>query len=449
MKNNEALLKEYYSGITVIDPTIYESYVDMLHKAIFVINTKLNNGDNSIIKDLHFVIGSPDRGNGVYITADSNHIEKEKIVDAISMFLRQNTGVETITVSINKEDKKTVIVTPDYNMRDFWKSLCGLLPMLVPWCLSFEGKNAIDVDFVKQYLSNSFENSRASEEKAEQMFVELFEKSNIKTEFMKKQLEEFSKSFLRMEQQRLNDNIRSLKDDQNHLIERFEDVTTRLQDYKIKLAGLEANDEHYKAIIEDIVFIVDTTDGLSIVDIEGDSLYFDYVTPMEIWQRDEFETFIANPRSYLYTRVTDSINVKPSTIEKFWKRIFDTCEYKVMFITMFELDFMNAQLKNRARDNGEHFRDIARARQCMFNPHISTSMTCMEEYRMQVAQCMNEGLYSDAVGSMCMAAKSFSISDITIGNTFVKGCLELTCIKTPDGVFRGIDILQKIDEEDE
>ena len=449
MKNNKELLKEYYSDIIVVDPTIHENYADMLYKAIFVINTKLNNGDNSIIKDMHFIIGPPDRDNGIYITADPNHIEKEKIVDAISMFLRQNTGVETITVSINKDDKKTVIVTPDYNMRDFWKSLCGLLPMLVPWCLSFEGKDVADVSFVKQYLSSSFENNRASEEKAEQMFVELFEKSNIKSEFMKRQLEEFSKTFLRMEQQRLNDNIRSLKDEQNHLIERFEGVTSRLQDVKIKLAGLESNNENHKATIEDIIFTVDTTDGLSIVDIENNSLCFDYVTPMEIWQRDEFETFIANPRSYLYTRVTDIIDVKPSTIKKFWRRIFDTCEYKVMFITAFRLDFINTRLENRARDDRDYFRSVAETRQCMFNPHISPTMTCMEQYHMQVAQCINEGLYSDAVGSMCMAAKSFSISDTTIGNTFVSECLNRVCVKTPDGIFKGIDILQKIDQEEE
>ena len=449
MKTNEVLLQEYYGDIVLIDSAIHTNYANMLRKAIFVINTKLNNGDNSIIDGMRFITNVvPELPNGICITNNKENIEKEMVVDAISAFFRQNTGLELIEVSINRKDKRTVIVTPDFNLRDFWKSLCGLLPMLAPWCLSFEGKDKDDIDFVKQYLSNSFENNQTSENNAERMFAALFEDSGIRSEFTKRELEKFSKTFLATERSHLLNRLNEINNEQERMISHFEEMNTKKLEIQIKIAGIEANNDRHEKVVRDITFIIDTTDGLSLVDINDDTLYFDYITPMEIWQRDDFESHIKNTESYLYTRILSVVDVKISTIEKFWRRIFDTCEYKVMFMTMFSLNFKTAILRNTARNDRSLYK-VAERYHCMFNPHISPDMTCMEQYSVQVAQCMSEGLYDDALGSMCMAAKSFSIPDTVIGGIFVQNCLTAPCIKTPDGIFTGVDILQAIEDEEE
>lgn len=452
MKSNEQILKKYFEGKVFIDNR-FDIYEDLLNKALFVINTKLNNSDLECIAGLAIGYVHPDSTNGVFITETDTDVQKEHEVQTMSMFLRQSTGIESIAVSVNKEERKTIIFSPNYKSTDFWKALCGLLPMLAPWCLSFDGKNKDDVDRVKSYLAKSFESGRESEEAAEQIFLEIFNASDLRNEMLKEELEVFSQTFLRKERERLQNNIHTLKDRQQDLIRDYEIITSQIQESKISLMGIEANNGQHIEVVKDIMFTVDTTNDLNITDIDGDCMYFDYITPMEIWSGEEFEIFVENKSSYLYSTMRNAINdLDPSiaAMEKLLRGIFETREYKIRFLTMFQLDFSRNRLTNAAANgSASELNRYAKSLNCIFNPHIGSDMTCMEEYAMQVAQCINEGLYSDAIGSMCMAAKSFTISDTYIGARLIDRCMREKCIQTADGIKSGQDIIKELMAQEE
>ena len=454
MKFAKKILRKYYQDKLRINPE-FELYRDIIYEAIFVINSKLNNGGEAHINGMSIDFFMPDATNGVFITFDDSIVKKDKEAQAMSMFFRQSTGLDSIRVSVNEEEKRSIIYTTTrYLSRDFWKALCGLLPMLVPWNLSFNGKNKEDVECVKSYLAKLFEGGMEAEGEARRIFSEVFSASGLKEEIIRSELEELSAAFLRTEQQRTRDAIEESKRRQRQLIREYEDVTLAIQNAKIKLMGLQANNGENNEIVKNIIFAVETTDNLNLMDIEGETLCFEYITPMEIWSSEEFEVFVENTRSYLYTEILESKNgcsSKPSNsvIKKFLQRIFETREYKVRFMTKFRLDFANARLTNLASEGPlEEWLLDAKVQNCIFNPHIAPDMTCMEEYAMQAAQCIGEGLYDDAIGAMCMAAKSFSISDLPIGRRFIKRIMDNKCIQTADGIMSGRDIICKLMAEE-
>ena len=333
----------------------------------------------------------------------------------------QNRGKLNARFYINEQDKETFIVCEGLTLCNF-HLLQSLTPRLFPWLFS-----ELPLDEVEGSLLDALTFRNATE--YERILSLLADRIDFREHMIKNVIGDFDKIGRREEMQRTKDQITDYQNQIDNLNRRYHEYLTMLDDLNIRLAGQEMAIEAASDESELIDYFV-CNRNLMPVRVRGRQMEFTVKTFFEIFDPEQYNTYIRKTGSCLYTGYDylpqfEDIAVRRKMLDAIFS---DEPILKVKMCANYIIDLRGEASAHRFYEYGDEFIDY------IPNPHIQ-HFACLGNYRSYINRMIRDGNLIGAIEQCMASAKSLNFAEAHTVRYFLNDVFTSThrIIRLPDG----------------
>lgn len=378
------------------------------------------------VLSIRYLTGSPDDNAAVLNIYDNAEFGFTKTfpnfheAKDLQVFV-QNRGKLNARFYINEQDKETLIVCEGLTLCNF-HLLQSLTPRLFPWFFS-----DIPLDEVEGSLLDALTFRNATE--YERILSLLTDRIDFREHMIKNVIGDFDKIGRREEMQRTKGQIEDYRHEIENLNRRYQEYLTILDDLNIRLIGQEMALEAASDGSELIDYFV-CNRNLMPVRVQGRKMEFTVKTFFEIFDPEQYNTYIRKTNSFLYTGYEYLPQFKDIAVRrKMLDAIFsDEPILKVKMCANYIIDLRGEASAYRYYEYGDEFIDH------IPNPHIQ-HFACLGNYRSYINRMIRDGNLVGAIEQCMASAKSLNFAEAHTVRYFLNDVFNSThrIIRLPDG----------------
>jgi hypothetical protein len=256
--------------------------------------------------------------------------------------------------------------------------------------------------------------------------IEEFAQSlDIRAEIIRSKLAGFESAFERQRLDELKKEIQNYEQSYESYLNNLRDVADKIQERKYTLAGLECAITQSDGDSELVEYFM-CNKKLSIIKVTGTAIEFVVHGYADIFDEEAFEQYVSKHNSYMYSRINSQITYLQ--MEKLYRAIFDTGEYKLRLCAAYTAD-MKTGLKAI-----QYYEFPPESSTYLPNPHIQ-QFKCIGTYAMKFQEYMRKKDYVGAVDQATISCKNLNFYDSAVIGTFASQLSNssVTCIEKSDG----------------
>jgi len=314
-------------------------------------------------------------------------------------------------------EQNTVIFVDKMELKHF-HVLQMMIPKYLP--LLFAGDPLTETEIV---LLKSTGNKSAVEYET---LIEGFAKElDIRAEIIRSKLAGFETVFERIRADELRKEINRYQDDYEQYLSMMRDISSKIQESKYTLAGLECAINMQSEDSELMEYFM-CNKNLSIIKVVGTAIEFVVHGYADVYDVDAFEQYVGNHEGYMYSHLNPAVT-KPQ-MEKLYRAIFGDCKYKLRICAAYTAD-MRTGLRGVSS-----YVFPPESRTYLHNPHIQNH-GCIGSYAGRFQEYMQKRDYVGAIDQAVVSARNLNFYDSAVIGRLAEDLsrTSISCIEKSDG----------------
>lgn len=406
--------------------TGYSGFDDVNYDNVFsaVVGRNINDISDSLIirnlsgsvEDCNAVLKIFDDAENGFIKRNLNFHEAKDLAAFVMNRSRCNARFY-----INEHDRTTLILfdgltVPTYHL------IQSLTPRLFPWFFT-----ELPLDEVEMSLLDSLTRTTAAD--YEYILVQLADRFDFREFVIKQIVGNFEKSGRIEEIENTKHEIENYRSSIRDLERRYQDYIQRIDNLNMTLNGQEMALQSASDCSELVDYFV-CNRNLDPTYVDGRRLSFTVKTFLEVFDPEQYRTYIGKTNSFLYTGYEypnqfESIAVR----RKFMDAIFsDDPVLRVKVCANYRIDLRGIADAVQWYEYGAEFNDYVP------NPHIQ-HYACLGNYRSYIQRMLQEGNVIGAIEQCIASAKSLNFAEAHTVRYFLTDVFnsKTNIIRLPDG----------------
>lgn len=245
-----------------------------------------------------------------------------------------------------------------------------------------------------------------------------------KVQFAK--MQNISKVIIDRKRRMLDNDINSKQSLINTYMDKIYELNRQVRDLRATIFGIDMGLQEYENPINELLdFIKYSVAKIEIIDVEDESIKFDFTNTLEHVDEDAVIAVINNQNSYLYEYLAWELKEKydKDLIDTAYRKLLLEKEYEIYVKTRLKLNLIDGSVSALTSEYGNEAP----------HPHLNSSLSCFGNARGQIAEYITLNRYAEAMNQMLYAAGQFTVMDSAAGYHLVHGLQDYKCIKTPGG----------------